>query len=212
VGEAPVAGEMPRAGYVWINAAEAFTCYSGNVPLTPLDQQKVRYCTLHAGSEIQSLVKNHPMSQLCQQIIHFTTKSEEISYQLSAAHGKTRLLSHSIIHAPLISTASSAHAHTYTYDLGSRVASSLFYIQASPVLRPAFVAAWEQRFAGQVRRRRRWPGSKKSRHPENKSWKSIFSHAFSIHTRHNPFRTDHQSDIVKFCKGYVLKNTSLNHL
>jgi hypothetical protein len=75
VGEAPVPGETPRAGYVYINAAEAFTCYSGNVPLSPLDQQKV-----------------------------------------------------------------------------GRVATSLFYIQAGPMLRPAFAAAWEQRFTGQMAR------------------------------------------------------------
>ena len=43
VAEPPVPGQTPRSGYVWINAAEAFTCYSGNVPLSPLDQQKVRY-------------------------------------------------------------------------------------------------------------------------------------------------------------------------
>ena len=42
VAEPPVPGATPRSAYIWINAAEAFTCYSGNVPLSPLDQQKVR--------------------------------------------------------------------------------------------------------------------------------------------------------------------------
>ena len=150
VGEAPVAGETPRAGYVWINAAEAFTCYSGNVPLSPLDQQKVRYCTQHAGSEIQSLVKNHPISQPWLHIIRLTTQRDFLSDQnISITHPPH------YSHAPHIDCLLCAHTltHAHTYDLGSRVASSLFYIQASPVLRPAFVTAWEQRFAGQVRRR-----------------------------------------------------------